>query len=302
MRPVREGGGTGANGGAGGIGATGGTGGASQSQGGAGGGPGGGGAGPAQDAAEPDLGSGDAPAVDVPGAEAGDAAGAMPRAPLGTKVSLDPQILQRWMPAPHRRVAMDGDKRIFTGQFYAGKFSGGMNGHIIRFAITPGSEYVLEYRMRFDPGFDFSRGGKIPGLQGASAPSGCKRSDSLGFSAREMWREGGRVIGYIYDMDQSGACGNAIATGFNFSVGRWYSIKKRIKLNTGRNRDGVLQVSIDDRMIINRSNMGWMVESPDRRIDEMMLDFFFGGSTADWAPSRDCSISFSDMFVTRLAD
>ena len=54
--------------------------------------------------------------------------------------------------------------------------------------------------------------------------------------------------------------------------------------------------------VIDRSNMGWMIEAPDRRIDRIFLDFFFGGSTADWSPSRNCSISFADLYVTRLAD
>jgi hypothetical protein len=48
--------------------------------------------------------------------------------------------------------------------------------------------------------------------------------------------------------------------------------------------------------------MGWMREAPDRRIDKVFLDFFFGGSTADWSPNRDCSITFTDMFATRVAD
>ena len=225
-----------------------------------------------------------------------------PAAPIGQRVSLESTVMGRWM-TTRRTVAMDGATRVFTAGFEAGQFGGGGNGHIIRFPIPPGSEYVLEYRLRFDPGFDFSRGGKIPGLSsGAGAPSGCKRSDGTGFSARQMWRENGRLIGYIYDMDQSGPCGNAVTTNFNFAVGRWYSIKLRVKLNTGRNHDGVLQLTIDDRSIYNRTNAGWMIEAPDRRIDEFMLDLFFGGSTADWAPSRNCSISFSDVFITRLAD
>jgi hypothetical protein len=79
-------------------------------------------------------------------------------------------------------------------------------------------------------------------------------------------------------------------------------MKMRVKLNTGRARDGVFQTWIDDRQVINRTNVAWMIEAPDRRIDDVMLDFFFGGSTADWAPRRDCSLSFSDFYLTRLAD
>ena len=197
---------------------------------------------------------------------------------------------------------MENGTRVFTGAFEAGKFGAGGNGHLVRFNIDPGSEYVFEYRLRFDPGYDFSRGGKIPGLAGGNAPSGCQTSTGVGFTARQMWRENGRLIGYIYDMDQRSACGNAIETGFNFTPGRWYQVKQRIKLNTGSTRNGVLQLWIDDRQVINRSNMGWMTESPTRRIDRIFLDFFFGGSTADWSPRRNCSLSFSDVAVTKLAN
>jgi hypothetical protein len=242
--------------------------------------------------------------TDGAGDAAGDApVGALPGAgvPLGTRFSLEPTVTAKWV-GTRRTVTMDGASKVFTAGFEAGKFGAGGNGHLIRLPIHPGREYVFEYRLRFDAGYDFSRGGKIPGLAGGNAPSGCDTSTDIGFTARQMWRENGRLIGYIYDMDQGGDCGNAIETGFNFAVGRWYHVKQRIKLNTGSTRNGVLQLWIDDRLVINRSNMGWMIEAPTRFIDKIFLDFFFGGSTADWSPSRNCSLSFSDVYLTRLAD
>jgi hypothetical protein len=256
--------------------------------------------GPAESDAAPDAGAADQSGADADRPAPPDgAAGPMP--PLGTRWSFEETVAGRWT-GPRRTVVMEEGRRIFTGGFEAGKFGGMGNGHILRFAVTPGSEYIFEYRMRFDAGFDFSRGGKIPGMSGASSPSGCMQSDGTGFSARQMWREGGSLIGYIYDMDQTGSCGNTISTGFRFTVGQWYRAKQRIKLNTGRNHDGIFEFWLDDQRLMNRTNMGWMVQAPDRRIDEVMLDFFFGGSTADWAPSRNCSISFSDLYITRVAD
>jgi len=247
----------------------------------------------------PDAGGGaEALAADAPTAS-GDGGAGPP--PLGTRFSLEQNIAGRWT-GTRRTITMEGASQIFTAGFEAGKFGAGGNGHLIRMPIAPGSEYIFEYRLRFDTGYDFSRGGKIPGLAGGNAPSGCQTSTDVGFTARQMWRQQGRLIGYIYDMDQSSDCGNAIETGFNFAVGKWYLVKQRIKLNTGSSRNGVLQLWIDDRQVINRSNMGWMIEAPTRRIDKIFLDFFFGGSTADWSPSRNCSLSFSDVFITRLAD
>lgn len=247
----------------------------------------------------PDLTAGDRPAPGATDDAAPNPPGVTP--PLGARFNLEEAIVTRWTGA-RRTVAMEDGRRVFTGGFEAGKFGGNGNGHIIRLPVAPGREYLFEYRFRFDPGFDFSRGGKIPGMGGGNAPSGCATSTDVGFTARQMWRQQGRLIGYIYDMDQTGGCGNALETGFNFAVGRWYQVRQRIKLNTGSARNGVLQLWIDDRQVINRSNMGWMIEADGRRIDKVFLDFFFGGSTADWSPSRDCSITFTDMFVTRAAD
>lgn len=260
------------------------------------------------DAAEPDASSDDATIGDalesedaftLADASRGD--GGLAGASTGARENIDWLVTTVWS-GTRRTVALDGAAKVFTAGFEAGKFGGMGNGHIIRLPIAPGSEYVFEYRLRFDEGYDFSRGGKIPGLGGGNAPSGCETSTGVGFTARQMWRENGRLIGYIYDMDQRGECGNNLETGFSFVVGRWYTIKQRIKLNTGTQHNGVLQLWVDDRQVINRSNMGWMGEAPNRRIDRIFLDFFFGGSTADWSPRRNCSLSFTDVHLTRVAE
>ena len=103
--------------------------------------------------------------------------------PLGMRASLEDTVATRWV-GTRRTITMEEGRKVFTGGFEAGKFGGGGNGHIIRFPLAPGSEYVFEYRFRFDPGFDFSRGGKIPGLGGGNAPSGCDTSTGVGFTAR----------------------------------------------------------------------------------------------------------------------
>lgn len=235
--------------------------------------------------------SGDAGAT--PSADAGPAG-------VGTRVSLHDDLVARWT-GERKSMTMEGGTTIFTGVFNANEF-GGPQGHNVRLKISPGREYLFEYRIRFDGNFPFSRGGKIPGLAGASAPTGCVTVTGTGFSARMMWRENGKLIGYTYDIDQSTECGNAIQTGFNFTPNQWHSMKERVKLNTGRNHDGILQVWVDDRMVINRSNMAWMNETATNRIDVVLFHSFFGGSTQDWAPSRQCSISFADPYVTKLGE
>jgi len=186
-----------------------------------------------------------------------------------------------------------------TGVFLAGQI-GGPSGHTLRIPVPPAQDATLEYRIRFDDNYDFSRGGKIPGLAGGSAPTGCVTTSGDGFSARLMWRQAGRLIGYMYDIDKSEECGTPLMTNFNFKVNQWHKVKQRVKLNTGRNRDGEVQVWVDGMEQVN-TKRPLMAEAPNRRIDVVLFHSFFGGSTTDWAPSRDVTISFSEIYATLLA-
>jgi hypothetical protein len=219
---------------------------------------------------------------------------------VGQRVSLNAALAARWT-GTRKSITMEGGTQVFTGVYEAGQI-GGPSGHTARLAIAPGREYLLEYSIRFDTGFDFSRGGKIPGLAGGSAPTGCVNVVGDGFTARMMWRQNGKLIGYTYDLDQNTDCGNGLDTPFNFAIGQWYRMKERVKLNTGSAHNGILQIWVDDRLLIDRSNMGWMNEAPNRRIDLVLFQSFFGGSTNDWAPSRRVSISWSDVWATKLAE
>lgn len=224
-----------------------------------------------------------------------------PQPAVGERFSLQPALRARWM-GTRRSSTVENGTVIMTGAFIANTF-GGPNGHSVRLAVKPGRDYILEYKIRFDGAFDWSLGGKIPGLAGGDAPSGCISTTGLGFSARMMWRQNGKLIGYVYDNDQSNPCGTAIdASNYSFTANKWFAVKERVKLNTGTANNGTMQVWIDGAQVINRSNFAFMNEGADRRIDQVMFQAFYGGSTSNWAPSRNTTISFADVFVTLLAE
>ncbi|MCH2185624.1 cellulose-binding domain-containing protein, partial [Myxococcota bacterium] len=96
-------------------------------------------------------------------------------------------------------------------------------------------ELYLSYRLRFGEGFNFVRGGKLPGLIGGSAPTGC-REDENGFSARGMWRAEGTSYQYVYWPGKSERCGDNYIHGadsepFIFEPGIWYRIEHHLKMN-----------------------------------------------------------------------
>jgi hypothetical protein len=123
----------------------------------------------------------------------------------------------------------------------------------------PAMAYTLSYSVYFEPGFDFAKGGKLPGLASAAFDSGCtedgnaKRSGS-NWSERIMWRENGRIEMYSYDQSRpSGNCGidneiDAVAGDppyeqpgvlppgqpdgkFRLQPGTWYNIRLSVKVN-----------------------------------------------------------------------
>jgi hypothetical protein len=287
---------TGGTGGSGTGGSTGGSGGSGGSTTGGSGGSGGSGGGTTDGGAKDSGADKGDTASDTGGS--GDTGNATPT--TGERFSLREQLAGLWT-GTRKTTLMEGDMQVFRGQYLAGQI-GGPNGHTPRLRLKPGKEYIFEYKLRFDTGFDFSRGGKIPGLAGASAPTGCVNTDGSGFSARNMWRQNGAFIGYVYDNNQSSACGTGLSTGFNFSVGRWYDMKQRVKLNTGRNGNGILELWVDGKMVLSRSNLAYMNESPTARIDVVLFHSFFGGSTQDWAPSRNVTISFAEPYATLVAE
>lgn len=219
---------------------------------------------------------------------------------VGARTSLLDDLTSKWTKTRETVTEEEGMK-VFTGVFEANKF-GGPQGHTPRLTLKPAHEYLFEYKVRFNTGFPFMRGGKLPGLAGGNAPTGCVDTDANGFSARHMWRTGGQLVAYLYDQDQGGDCGNNITTSLNFKVGQWYAIKQRVKLNTGRNHDGQLQIWVDGQQLVDRKNMEFMVEGGNNLINVVLFHSFFGGSTQDWAPTRECSISFAEPFATLLAE
>lgn len=66
---------------------------------------------------------------------------------------------------------------------------------------NPLQSVLLTYEVAFDQGFDWVKGGKLPGLRGGPNPDGCtggnKPNGTDCFSARLMWRKDGKGEGQL---------------------------------------------------------------------------------------------------------
>ncbi|KAG8708505.1 hypothetical protein FRC09_001213, partial [Ceratobasidium sp. 395] len=131
--------------------------------------------------------------------------------------------------------------------------------------LTRATELTFGYSIMFEEGFDFVRGGKLPGLYGGDSDDnafGCSggRYDLGCFSTRFMWREdgAGELYTYLPKLPANEAlcskasipgrtiCGEDYGTSFGrgsfyFKAGQWNTVAQRIKLNTPGVANGELE-------------------------------------------------------------
>ncbi len=166
--------------------------------------------------------------------------------------------------------------------------------------IRHAEELHLRYYVRFDPGFDFVQGGKLPGLAGGASNSGGRVPNGRdGFSVRLMWRRGGRLVVYAY-LPTSERYGTDFRWDYGGTwralvPGRWTSLEIRVKLNTPALSDGEIDCWMDGEKACEVRNVRFR-DISTLRIDNIFFSTFFGGNTDDWAPTKDEFASF-DNFV-----
>ena len=162
---------------------------------------------------------------------------------------------------------------------------------------TPTDHLFLRYRVRFADGFDFVRGGKLPGLYGGRMISGGRIPDGTdGFSTRFMWRVGGAGEVYAY-LPSSQTWGTSLGRGsFRFRPGSWQCLEQELALNTPGRADGVVRVWLDGRPVFAQEGLVFRTVAT-LRIEGVFFSTFFGGSDASWASTADTHVDFGDFAV-----
>ncbi len=165
----------------------------------------------------------------------------------------------------------------------------------------------VEYKVMFPVGFDFVKGGKLPGLCGGNSPAGGKTSDgSDGFSARIMWREQGEIFQYMYWMERATEKKwgddlpwidmNGDQKPFTFIPGQWHTLKTEIIMNTPGERDGSITSWFDGKLALSCIG-AFRAKDAIFNIDSFNFTTFFGGNTPDWAPTKNEVVYFSDFKI-----
>lgn len=169
---------------------------------------------------------------------------------------------------------------------------------------------TLSYEVFFPEGFNFVRGGKLPGLCSEKAVSGGNKKDG-DFSMRLMWRSGGNGEVYAYvppkrqTKEYSKCCtesnpsyGDSIQRGsFKFQTGKWNKIELCVKLNDVGKSNGSVELSHNGKKVIDVDCIMYRT-SDDTKIQYCMFSTFFGGSTPDWAPSTPQYAKFRNFVIS----
>lgn len=155
----------------------------------------------------------------------------------------------------------------------------------------------LHYRVRFPDGFDFVKGGKLPGLFAGKAPTGGEKVTGRdGWSVRLMWREGGAGELYEYVFNKKGRYGASVGRGsFRFPRGRWIEVDLEIRENDPGQRNGRVRLWIDGLLVVEQRDVVFATAHPDAAKRGLLFSTFFGGSGSSWATPRDQHVDFADF-------
>lgn len=174
---------------------------------------------------------------------------------------------------------------------------------------VPAVEVALEFAVRFCPGFDFAKGGKLHGLGPREPVTGGKPVTPAGWSARLMFRANGGLMTYVYHQDQPRRFGEVkVAQDFRFAPGVYHRVRMQVRLNEPPSvANGFVHVSVDGRELIRHEGIRFRsVEGSESLIQTVLFSTFHGGSSPDWAPRTadgaykvDCAY-FDDFGVEAL--
>lgn len=172
--------------------------------------------------------------------------------------------------------------------------------------IVPRDSYTLEYDVRFGEadgsGFDFRRGGKLPGLSGGISTSGGRKPQGDGWTVRYMWREEGALVIYVYHLDMQGKYGDDLLLNFKAVAGQWYRLKMQVQLNSAdEKKDGLIKVWVDDKLVLEKNDLRFR-KGTQAPIEHFFFAHFWGGQDPSWAPQVTSSTYFRNFELSESPD
>ncbi|KZV81451.1 hypothetical protein EXIGLDRAFT_686001 [Exidia glandulosa HHB12029] len=190
------------------------------------------------------------------------------------------------------------------------------------FDFTKATELLFSYAVKFEDGFDWNKGGKLPGPYGGTTEElayGCSggRQDARDacFDLRLMFRANGagEIYAYLPDAKENDVLlqikgseknpkyGFSIARGaYTFPTGEWTVVSERIKLNDADKANGEIELFVNGKSVINASGLV-IRQHPEAVFRGAHFQTFFGGSSKDWGSPKDQKAWFADVSAAIIA-
>ncbi|KAI9459086.1 polysaccharide lyase family 14 protein [Russula earlei] len=194
---------------------------------------------------------------------------------------------------------------VLQVQYPAGSFQSNNEGGAQMYAIwnSSGSAFesmLITYEVAFDAGFDWVKGGKLPGLRGGPDPNNCSGGNQANgkncFSSRVMWRTNGAGEVYAYVPRDNNICnednvlcndefGISLDRGsFAFSSGKWNRVTMLVRLNSpDQIANGQVILYFNDVWALSHNDIVYR-SSDVITTGGLYFSTFFGGSDPSWAP------------------
>ena len=179
-------------------------------------------------------------------------------------------------------------------------------GHQASLQLDPATQYCLSYWLRFSEDFSWGgveQGGKLPGLaQGDLCSGGDTCNGSNGFTSRYMWRKDGAAVLYLYHMDKPQQWGEDFPLlaldnePIHFRPGQWTHLVQRVKINSGNQADGEVQVWVNGSEALRLD--GLRLVNDGSKIDTFYVSTFHGGNSPGWGPLKESYLWIDDIGIS----
>lgn len=203
-----------------------------------------------------------------------------------------------------------------------GKIPGGVGFHIsgprdFQARLDNANEIIYGYSVLFEEGFEWVKGGKLPGGFGGveanayHCTGGRKEQRDTCYNLRLMWRKDGdgELYAYLPMTDENTAellnvppksiknpdYGFSVGRGsFRFLSGSWVTLVQRIKLNDVGVQNGEIEIRANGKVVIFASGLT-IRTTPNSSIKGIHFESFFGGHTPEWASPKDQYAYFTNI-------
>ncbi len=169
-------------------------------------------------------------------------------------------------------------------------------GQHFRSETAPRDSLYFQYQLRFDDDFDWVKGGKLPGIVGGKLVTKSRPNGTDGWTIFIMWRGDGMGSAYVYHPDQvrDNLADHFRLDNFWFQKGVVQTLGIHAVMNTPGEYDGIIRAWLDGQLVVEETDIRFRT-IPELQADSLFAHTIFGGSTEDWAPTKDEHIEFGDF-------